>query len=149
ASDLWDVSEGATVTGNSPLGNGFDARDIFGGHFSTTEPDQIVFADGQPAGFVHYVEWQTAAPVTVGAFALFASGDPPAVNNQREFARFVLKAKSDPGSADYDLTLYTQDVNDHPYAFVDPVNYAVFVTNIGPVTAQYFRAEFVQYDAGR
>ena len=149
AADLWDISQGATVTGNSPLGSGFDARDIFGGHVGTREPDQVVFADGQPAGFVHYVEWQTASPVTVGAFVVFADGDGPAVNNQREFAQFVLKAKSDPGSPDYDLVLYTQNVDSHPYVFVDPANYALIVTDITPATAQYFRAEFVQYDAGR
>ena len=40
-------------------------------------------------------------------------------------------------------------MTNHPYTFVDPVNFALVSTNITPVTAQYFRAEFTQYTAGR
>jgi Ig-like domain-containing protein/FIMAH domain-containing protein len=137
------------VTGTSGLQPGFDGRDMFGGQFGWVEPGHTIFADGRPPGFVHYIEWQTPTAVTVGSFALFAQGDSPVYNNEREFAQFVLKAKSDPGSTNYDLTLYTYVVTNHPYSFVDPVNYALIATNINPVTAQYFRAEFTQYTAGR
>jgi hypothetical protein len=80
---------------------------------------------------------------------LFAGGDGPQYNNEREFAQFVLKAKSSALATNYDLTLYTLVVTNHPYVLLDPVNYALLVTNITPVTAQYFRAEFTQYTAGR
>src|SRR5690349_8932139 len=63
--DLWDLSRGATVTGASGLYGGFDSRDIFGGVFSSMEPGSAIFSDGMPSQFQHYVEWRTAAPVTV------------------------------------------------------------------------------------
>jgi sugar lactone lactonase YvrE len=147
--DLWDISQGSVVTGTSGVDSPLsDVRDMFGGLFSQVETGHTVFANGQPAGFVHYVEWQTPAPVTVNAFNLFAAGDGPAANNQREFAQFVLKAKSDPSATNYDLTLYTLVVSNHPYTYVDPSHQALVSTNIAPVTAQYFRAEFTQYTTG-
>ena len=150
--DLWDISQGSVVTGTSGLAPGSDSRDMFGGVFSTppSEPGRTIFADGHPAGFVHYIEWQTPGPVTVNGFNLFASGDGPLGQfpTQREFAQFVLKAKSSPLATNFDLTLYTLVVTNHPYTFVDPVNAALVVANITPVTAQYFRAEFTQYNAG-
>ena len=149
--DLWDISQGSVVTGTSGAHVPYsDIRDMFGGTFSETEPGRTVFEDGEPAGFVHYVEWQTPTPVTVNSFNLFASGDGPQAPfpTQREFAQFVLKAKSNPLATNYDLTLYTLVVTNHPYVFVDPVNAALVAANITPVTAQYFRAEFTQYNAG-
>jgi hypothetical protein len=146
--DLWDLSEGAVVTGSSAISGGFDARDIFGGVFGTIDDGQCIFLDNQAPDFVHYIEWQTPTDVTVGRFVLFAEGDGPASNNQREFAQFVLRAKSSPGAPDYDLTLFTYDVPDHPYAYVDPTNRIVLYTNFTPVTAASFRAEFVQRTTG-
>ena len=146
--DLRDLKQGAVVTGSSAITSGFDARDILGGLFGTVDDGQCIFLDNQGTGFVHYIEWQTAAPVTVGGFALFAEGDGPASNNQREFEQFVLRAKSSPGAAGYDLTLFTYDVAGHPYEFVDPTNRIVMLTNFTPVTAASFRAEFVQHTSG-
>ena len=148
--DLWDISQGSVVTGTSGAHVPYsDIRDMFGGEFSPTEPGTTVFDDGRPAGFVHYVEWQTPGLVTVSNFNLFAVGDGAEFNNEREFSQFVLKAMSSPLATNYDLTLYTLVVTNHPYTFVDPVNFALVATNIAPVTAQYFRAEFTQYTAGR
>lgn len=150
--DLWDVSKGSVVTGTSGVNTPFsDIRDMFGGTFSQSEAGDTVFANNEPAGFVHYVEWQTAAPVTIGAFNLFASGDGPQAQfpTQREFAQFVLKAKSSPSATNFDLTLYTLVVTNHPYVFVDPSNSCLISTTITPVTAQYFRAEFTQFTLGR
>jgi hypothetical protein len=150
-SDLWDISQGSVVTGTSGvIAPVSDIRDMFGGAFSQVEPGNTLFTNNYPAGFVHYVEWQTPGPVTLNSFNLFASGDGPTAPfpTQREFAQFVLKAKSSPLATNYDLTLYTLVVTNHPYTFVDPVNAALVVANITPVTAQYFRAEFTQYNAG-
>jgi hypothetical protein len=68
--DLWDVSRGVVITGQSQMNTcccpatviPFDARDIFGGSFSPAcdiEHLDAIFADGKPDGFVHYVEWAT------------------------------------------------------------------------------------------
>lgn len=145
--DLWDISQGAVVTGASGVYGGFDARDVFGGAFGWVEYGHCVFADGQPPSFVHYVEWQTPNPVSIGGLALFAFGDGPAINNQREFEQFVLKAKSSPSAPDYDLTLFTYNAI-HPYDFVNSTNKMLIFTNFTPVTASLFRAEFVQHNAG-
>jgi len=142
--DLWDISQGVTITTNSPfdaaLGgpNPYDARDMFGGMFDNyiNERGQVVFDDDAPANFVHFVEWRTAAPVTIRSFNLFASGD----SNGREFAQFTLKAKSS-GSPTFDLTLYTF-TPDHPYVCVDGQCPLVVSADIEPITAQDFRAEF-------
>ena len=146
--DLWDLKQGAVVTGSSSVNGGFDARDFLGGSFGNIAAGQGIFADNQPTSFVHYLEWQTPAPVMIGGFVVFAEGDGAAFNNQREFAQFVLKAKSSPAAPDYDLTLFSYDVPSHPYDFVDPINRIVILTNIAPVTAAAFRAEFVQYPSG-
>ncbi|HEX5220223.1 MAG TPA: PEP-CTERM sorting domain-containing protein [Verrucomicrobiae bacterium] len=149
--DLWDISQGTTITGNSPFDAAFgsphpyDARDIFGGHFGDYLPESgdVVFNDNQAAGFVHYVQWKTFAPVTVGSFKLYAAadGDP---SFQREIARFRLLAKS-PNSATFDLTLF--DVSpDRPYTYLDVSTYLLIQANISAITAQEFRAEF--FDVG-
>ncbi len=147
--DLWDIHQGTVVTATSGVNAPYsDIRDLFGGTFSPTEPGNTVFADGQPPGFIHYVEWKTIAPVNITSFALFGAGDGPASANQREFAQFTLKAKSSAAATNFDLTLYTLPITNHPYFYQDPIDLAVVATNIPPVTAQYFRAEFVQYTSG-
>jgi len=142
--DLWDISQGVTITAHSPFDaadgrpNPYDARDMFGGMFDNFpgERGAVVFDDDVPANFIHYVEWRTPAPVTIRSFNVFASGD----EFGREFARFTLKAKS-PGSPTFDLALYTFTPQ-HPYRCVDAQCPLVVSTDIEPVTAQDFRAEF-------
>jgi hypothetical protein len=147
ANDLWDVSGGITITATSGIRGGFAAEDMFGATASFMEPSDTIFADGDGDGFVHFIEWQTPSPVTVGSVALFAVGDGPTYNNEREFDRFVLKVRS-PGSAAFDQVIYEYSAS-HPYVFVDPASYALVLAPIPAVTAQAFRAEFVQRNAGR
>ena len=148
--DLWDISQGTTITGNSPFDSAFgsphpyDARDIFGGHFGDYLPESgdVVFDDNQSAGFVHFVQWKTLAPVTLGSFNLHAQadGDP---TFQREIARFRLLAKS-AGSSTFDLVLF--DVTPtRPHTYLDPSIHLFIQGNLS-VTAQEFRAEF--FDVG-
>lgn len=145
--DLWDISQGTVVTSDTGVWSPqISIGDMFGGTSSfPQELGQVVFADGKPPGFTHAVEWQTTSPVEIGAFALYASGDDFAAN-QREFASFTLKAKS-PGSQTFDLTLYTYQ-SSHPYSFQDPSQALLISDKITPVTSQFFRAEFVQWNAG-
>jgi hypothetical protein len=146
--DLWDVSRGTVVTANSPVANYFDGRpyhpeNIFGANVPgfPLEPGDCIFQDGQTNGTVSFVEWHTVAPVTVKSFKLYAAGDGPIYNNQREFASFVLKAKS-PGSGIYDQVLFTYTAS-HPYQFFNFDELLLLQANISAVTAQDFRAEFV------
>src|SRR5687767_10598034 len=100
STDLWDISQGAVITAASDPIPGYSIESMFGG-FSIV--DWAYFSDAQPAGFVHFVEWETPADVTVADIHLFAFGDP-SLNNGREFDQFTLKAKSE-GALDYDVTI--------------------------------------------
>ena len=77
STDLWDVSQGATVTGHSALLSGSSAGDIFGASTSSVEGGRTLFSDSSSnvAGTVHYVEWSTITPVTVQSLNLFAAFD--------------------------------------------------------------------------
>src|SRR6185437_7758818 len=129
----------------SGIHSGFDVTAMFGADVSQ-EPGTTIFEDGQTNGFVHFVEWQTSDPVTLASFRLFATGDGAIYAHEREFARFVLKARLH--QSDEFTTLYTYDPS-HPYTFLDSDSSAIISTNITPYEAKYFRAEFVQRDAGR
>ena len=145
ATDVWDVTQGAVVTASSDIHPAVgSAGAMFGenGQFNTDGSAWTFFADGQPEAFVHFVEWETPADVTIAGIRVFAFGDAD-LNNGREFAELRIKAKST-GSSDYDLTLLTF-VPSHPYAFIDPLSWLIMEQTITPVTARYFRAEFVQY----
>lgn len=146
--DLWDISQGSVITASTPLIQGAGSLSGLFGEFGQNLSDGntwTYFADGQPEGFVHAVEWQTQTNVTVGEVRLYAFGDS-FLNNGREFAQFNLKAKS-PGSDVFDLTLLTFTPT-HPYTFLDSFSALILDETITPVTAQNFRAEFVQYTAG-
>ena len=146
--DVWDVSHGITILAHSPLDDAlgdplsYDAANIFGatnGTFIEGAAGNVVFTDFQPPGFVHFVEWRTPAPVTVRSFRLFAAGD--AIDSHREFAVFRLLAKTE-GSPTFDRTLFTLTPS-HPYVYADISNGLLIASRIRPVTAQEFRAEFV------
>ena len=157
--DLWDISQGATVTGNSAVlhdGSTYsDIRNMFGGVYGNVAGSTgTLFADGLPKNTVDWVEWQTPLPVTIASFALFAGHDAaPSDANQRGFSRFSLYFW-DTEDMQWD------DVYDlfpaNPYGdtvvpantFMDtsyPSNYLAIQANITPTTAQRFRAEFVQF----
>jgi hypothetical protein len=119
---------------------------MFGGTFSVNESGDTLFSDGKPEGFTHFIEWQTAAPVTLRSFRLFAVGDGPFYNNQREFAQFTLKTKP-VGSSEY--TVLYSFTPTHSYTFVDQSNSELIEADVPAVTAQLFRAEFVQYNGDR
>jgi hypothetical protein len=144
--DLWDVSRGCSIIRNSPLDaadgrpHAYDALDIFGGQFGSYPPERgfVIFTDGEPSGFVHFVEWRTQTTVTIRSFSLYAFGD---LDTSREFASFKLMAKS-PGSTNFDITMFTFKPT-HPYTFANHSDFLLISTNVNPTTAQDFRAEFV------
>jgi hypothetical protein len=148
SSDLWDISQGTLITRTSGLLGAGSPAGFFGenGQDFFWEATYSYFLDFQPSGTVHYIEWQTAGDVTLNQVRLFAVGDGPAYNNQREFAQFTLKTKS-PGSSDFDVTILTFTPT-HPYTFVDPGTYLLLDQAVTPATAREFRAEFLQYDSG-
>ncbi len=133
--DAWDIAQGTVVTSHSPLIPGSSIEDLFGGSSSTVEPLSVIFADGSAPGTVHFVEWRTAAPVPVDGFILRANDDGP-VSKNRGFSEFRLFAKN-MGSGEFEQV--------SSYSTKNPYGEQITVMDtFTQVTAQEFRAEFVQ-----
>jgi len=142
--DLWDINSGAVVTRHSGEASPYHIENAFGGRLATVPGAQIydhIFTDGRPAGFVHFVEWRTPAPVILRSFHLHSQGDGPAVDNGREFETFRLFAKT--AGANSPFTLLYEFTPSHPFQFVNFAQRLILAANVGPLLAQEFRAEFV------
>lgn len=140
--DLWDYKSGSEITGNSPIADVFDPRDMFGGSFGTSEPDLVIFNDNKEP-FTHWIEWKTPAPVELSDFKLYANGDNQA-NGIREFKEFRLFAKMDINDNWEEIDSYTPV---HPYTYeAQPARLLYSKKLDSAVKGQYFRAEFDQHD---
>lgn len=117
---------------------------MFGAGIVGTEDEYTYFSDNQTNGFTHFVEWSTPSPIELKQIRLFAAGDGSFFNNEREFDRFNLLAKT---GTNYETVLTFTPT--HPYSFVDASNQLMLDTNFAAVTASDFRAEFMQYDGHR
>jgi hypothetical protein len=154
--DLWDLSQGATVISSSPVQSGSnysDVRNMFGGDFGYPEIFNTVYADYLPAGTLHWVEWQAASPVNLQSFQLDMAHDaPPRDANYRGVETFRLFYRDDSNNL---VKLFEispanpyGDTVAPPNATVttnESGNLLVLCVNTGGVNAQSFRAEFVQY----
>ncbi|HVH34807.1 MAG TPA: hypothetical protein VM847_11950 [Tahibacter sp.] len=110
---------------------------LFGATDVSPEPNTLVFADNQPDGTVHAVEWQTAAPFYLAGFGLAAMHDAPD-NAQRSFRYFKLQARMPGGSY---VTVF-EAPQEFPYA---PGGRELDrCVHTRPLRAQQFRAEFTQ-----
>ncbi len=83
--DLWDASQGAVVDDSSPSSGTWPSSQMFA-------PNDALFADYQPAGTLHWIEWSTPAPVTIESINLVASHDTPPARDirYRGFSSFTL-----------------------------------------------------------
>lgn len=139
--DLFDVSRGATATSDSGVDLSI-IESMFGATGIGPEPTAVFFDDA-PAGTVHFVEWSTAAPVTLAGFNLHAIGDVPGSPEKRTFEHFRLQAKV----GDAFETIYDADVT-VPYVFLDGQSSLVVSSSVATTTAQEFRAELTQHLEG-
>ena len=130
--DAW---QGATVTATSGLSSS-DGADLFGGTQSVPEPSVVLFADGQPDGTVHTIEWSTADPITLNGFALAALHEP--ASTQRALRHFKLEVAP---AGENHLTVYESPVV-LPYGAAS--NALRKCVNLRPKLAQQFRASFTQ-----
>ena len=144
ADDLWNINQGAVVTDSSPLIGGSDIGNMFGGEAGSVESDNTLFADNLAVGAVHYVEWQTPAPVTISNFKLSANSDGD--TGDRSFKRFSLFAK-DLVTGNFESISEFSSAN--PYTDTPcnlaPSSYLAVSINTPTTTAQEFRAEFEQF----
>jgi hypothetical protein len=146
--DIWDATQGTVVTAASATDDFFkphsaNIANMFTPKVNVARPFEddatnTLFADKEPQGFAHFVEWQTPAPVTLGSFDLFTVDDHPSFN--RSFDRFTLYAWENGAFVQIFDSLTT-----HPYAYDDPAHVLLFSETLAtPVTSDRFRAEFVQ-----
>jgi hypothetical protein len=156
-SDAWDVAQGTVVTG-STVHPGSSETDMFGDTIAPVEPGHTIFADGLAAGTVHFIEWETLAPVTIGSFELWAIHDrfqDGRNANYRGIKDFKLYAWNS-GTSAFDILLY-----DATFPFVDDDPPLYNPTELSPpgckcsldftvpvlqlVSTDKWRAEFIQF----
>lgn len=146
--DLWDVSQGASVTAHSPLLQWApsSASNMFGAALGA-EPGNTVFIDRQPAGTIHWVEWQTPAAVTMRSFNLIAAHDgQPCDARYRGISRFTLYGW---GGSAFDVLLYDFSPTYGDPPLYTPAGPAFNVLNLWAeplalISTNRWRAEFVQ-----
>lgn len=141
--NLWDVRTGAQVTSHSELVDGCDARDLLGGVYGSVESrDVVLFADGKPDGYAHWVEWRTAKAISLERIEVYAQGDDGSTNREAAEIRLFLR---DEGGTWRLLTTITPE---HPYDMRDRAGRLLRAVDLDhPVTAREFRAEFTQRGA--
>jgi hypothetical protein len=139
--DLWDVNQGGYVTGSSTIFAGSSAWNMIGAQDGTVEPGAGLFADGQAAGFSHWVRWSTPTYVTVDEFRVFALHDPADMG--RSFDYFLLRAIP-LGGTEY-VTVYESPIG-VPYAYQEEFGGLLFSHVFAtPVRAYQFEAQFRQH----
>jgi hypothetical protein len=139
STDLWDVSQGATVNSSSggTVLNMFGGTEINFGNGSL-EPGTAFLEDaGRSAGFVHFVEFESAAPIRLTGYHLLAGDDNASNPGDRGFTEFRLYAFN-AGSFQL-IDSFTPASNPYPGNSVD------VTSAFAAVEAQLFRAEFVQF----
>ncbi|MBL8381586.1 MAG: PEP-CTERM sorting domain-containing protein [Burkholderiales bacterium] len=144
--DLWDVSQGTVVTGSTPIHFSSDARQMFGAVITRIESANTVFGDFEAAGSLDFIEWRTAAPVTLRSFNLSAVHDAAPLRNRyyRGMDRFSLFAFDGTDFAEIFSISFSGDLYD-PLAANHPCKCQfVLEANVAAVTSDRFRAEFVQ-----
>ncbi|MEL6109963.1 MAG: hypothetical protein AAFU85_28460 [Planctomycetota bacterium] len=151
--DLWDLSQGTTITSHSAEHRSFPIEAIF----SETPQPHALFSDAFVEDHVQFVEWQTTSTIDLRSFSLLAIHDgTPRDARYRGFKTFRLQG--------YDVatnsfqTLF--EMTDIPLRYGDAVaqqnmfiddsrgqNFLTFRANIPTFSGDRFRAEFVQYSS--
>lgn len=93
-SDLFDVSQGVTVTSHSALFThlgGSDVRSAIGFvNIAFVEPYDTIFADNRPVGSLDFIEFRTTSPVALMSFSLVLSDDSNTGSTNRASSHFRL-----------------------------------------------------------
>ena len=141
--DLWDTHQGTLVTASSPIHFGSNASDMFGATLSSIESGNTLFFDSAAAGSLHFVEWTTPQPVTVGRFDLYAVHDAGFADaHQRGFSHFSLQAFNPDSHAFEERYSFSPD---NPYSLIDANSGLLLSASIESTTASQWRAQFIQF----
>ncbi len=149
--DLWDVSQGTVVDSTTGVVATLSPANMLGADIhSSFGAGQTIFSDYRAAGYVHDVCWHTTSAVTVRSINLVMWHDASGRDyTYRGASQFDLYYKDDAGAWQLWYTLNPDPDGNHFYdGESNPnypgQNYAEIETNVTPVTAQYFKATFVQ-----
>ncbi len=134
--DAFSPTSSITILGSSTIASG-GALNLFGG-MGGAEGDDALFADG-PVGTTYFVNWQTSAPVQLSSYRIGLSDDPP--GNGRAISQ--LRLFSSPDATFASPTLLSTATISSPYSTVYGSSNIAVYDEFLPVTAQYFRLEFV------
>lgn len=141
--NLWTVKQGIRITSTSGFDPGYTGLELFEGKSTAPEATSLVLRNAQSDGFVHFIEWKTAAPVTLRSFGFLASHEGGNVNFQRAFREYRLL------TFDEDIGQFTpvyEEMVSIPYGkgfFLDAGSW--FRNFAKPISAQRFRLEMVQH----
>ena len=125
---------------DSGIGSKSDWRDLFGGGFSEVEKGALLFEDGKPEGFVHYLTFEIPEPVEVRRVNLILQKDHTGASRMADKA--ILLGKEN-GSDNWE-TIYEEELTEDDFT---PEFYSRYNLD-KPVTARIFRLELTQSKAG-
>lgn len=134
--DLWDVSNGITITASSEIYSG--AYDMFGASNNLEEAGNLLFANSANCTGIHWIRWETPEVVSLSNFKLYASAD---ADNQRSFSYFGLFVQNEEGG--YDM-FFGADVLVPYYEQYDEENLVSAWAFEEPVIGKVFGAAFLQ-----
>jgi hypothetical protein len=109
---------------------------LFGGT-GGVEARHLIFADGAPAGAVHFVEWELPAAVPLAGFNLRALDDVGIFQRAVQHVRLL----ADTGTG---FEVFFEADVETPYNGTPEQDVLLISTAITPIVAQRFRAEFTQ-----
>ena len=136
--NLFHHAGGMEIIEHTPVLDGIDARDMFMGELGTSpERTSVIFKDGMPDDYINSVVYKTKAPVSISRLILRLRGDQ--INKGRQIKAFRLFAKEN--QSDNWKEIWKIDFNSDQYTILNQLKLDQ------PITAQYFRAEFDQYNA--
>lgn len=150
--DLWDLQQGCQLTGSSTWGAypGSDLRNIFGGNFGTIEVGNAVFYDAQifGPGTVSWVSWSSPEPINLSRFVLNVAADgnyPSTYNRAIQGFNLYLSQIPHPYDDNWGTPVFSSGLLPAP---LGTYNNGLYLYTLDhslpfPLTAQYFKADFI------
>jgi hypothetical protein len=147
--DLFDESQGAVVTSNSPMWQNFpnsDPYDMLGRTSATVEPTHVIFEDFHDTGSIDFIEFKLPAAVNLQGITLGLGEDGPPGNTWRVTTQFTLLASSTGLSGSYNVVSSIPLALDYNSAYGFQAITVSDTMNVSNV--RYFRAEFTRGSGG-
>jgi hypothetical protein len=149
STDLWDISQGSLVTGSSPMGYGAITNMFGDDQADASYPIEVgnaMFDDGNEAGYVHWVEWNSATVIQLNGYRLSIIDDFQSGN--RGMSLFKLYGRTNNFDSWQLLDSFSPPIHPYsPYGDTFPTEFKAYehTSLLSPFSGKFFRAEFTQY----